>query len=117
MSVRDFVTVPQIEDYLKSNRISISRPTIYRQLENLVSLGRVSKYSLGGAPVTSFRYNDPDGNRQDACHLKCESCDTIFELECDEVENISRHISKSHAFQVNDRKIVFYGKCESCSQK
>ena len=117
MSVRDFITVPQIEDHLKSKRIAISRPTIYRQLEKLVSDGRVSKYSLGGTPVTSFRYNYPTGNGQDACHLKCELCDTIFELECDEVEHISRHISENHAFQVNDSKIVFYGKCESCSQK
>ena len=109
-----FVTVAQIEDYLKKEQVAISRPTIYRRLEKLVSEGKVSKYSLGGVSVTSFRYNDPSRYRQDTCHLKCEMCNTIFDLKCDEVEHISRHISEKHAFQVNDRNIVFYGKCETC---
>ena len=117
-SVKDaFVSVTQIEEYLKKEQVAISRPTIYRQLEKLVSDGKVGKYSLGGVSVTCFRYNDPIGYGHDTCHLKCEMCHTIFDLECGEVEHISRHISEKHAFQVNDKKTVFYGKCENCLQK
>ena len=112
-----FVSVAQIEEHLKKKNVAISRPTIYRQLEKLVSDGKVSKYALDGVSVACFRYNDPSGYGQDTCHLKCEMCDSIFDLECDEIEHISRHISEKHAFQVNDRKIVFYGKCETCRQK
>ena len=110
-----FVSVAQIEAYLKKEQVAISRPTIYRQLEKLVSDGKVSKYSLDGVSVTCFRYNDPSGYGQDTCHLKCEMCNTIFDLECEEVEHISRHISEKHAFKVNGKKIIFYGKCEACA--
>ena len=109
-----FITVAQIEDYFNKEQVAISRPTIYRQLEKLVSGGKVSKHSLDGVSVACFRYNDPGGYGQDTCHLKCEMCNTIYDLECEEVEHISRHFSEKHAFQVNDRKIVFYGRCETC---
>ena len=108
-----FVTVAQIEDYLRKKHVAISRPTIYRQLEKLVSCGKVNKYSFGDAFVACFRFN---GFRQDICHLKCEICSMIFDLECDEVEHTSRHISEKHSFQVNGAKTVFYGKCEMCQQ-
>ena len=112
-----YVTVSQIEEHLKKENVAISRPTIYRQLEKLISDGKAGKYSFGGVSVTCFRYIDPSDNEQDTCHLKCEICSTVFDLECAEVEHFSRHITENHAFQVNGRNIVFYGKCKTCLQR
>ncbi|MCL1828356.1 MAG: transcriptional repressor [Oscillospiraceae bacterium] len=109
-----FVTVAQIADHLQKEHTSVSRPTIYRRLEKLVCDGRVSKYSFGDSSVTSYRYNDPGKYDRDTYHLKCEICNEITDLKCDEVDHVSRHIFKDHAFQVNDSKTVFYGKCEKC---
>jgi len=112
-----FVTAPQIADYLQHERVSISRPTVYRQLEKLVRDGKVRKYLFGGAPVSSFQYVDPEEYRQDFYHLKCETCEGVFTLECHEVDHVSRHINETHSFQVNDSRIIFYGKCKVCQQE
>ena len=112
-----FVTVAQIEDFLKNERVAISRPTIYRRLEKLIQEGRVSKYLFGDGSVACFRYNNPSPCVRDTCHLKCETCRAVFDLACDEVDHISRHITEEHAFQVNGSKIVFYGKCETCRRQ
>jgi len=112
-----FVTAAQIADYLQKEQVSISRPTVYRQLEKLARDGKIRKYLFGGTSVSSFQYVDPAEYRQDFYHLKCEICDGVFNLKCDEVDHVSRHISESHAFQVNGSRTVFYGKCKTCQQE
>jgi len=114
-SVKDmFVTAAQIADHLHKEQVSISRPTVYRQLEKLVKDGKVRRYLFGDTSVSSYQYIDRDEYNSDFYHMKCEVCDKIFDLKCDEVDHVSRHIYESHAFQVNDSKTVFYGKCKTC---
>ena len=112
-----FVTAAQIAEYLQKEQIGISRPTVYRQLEKLVNEGKVRKLLLSGASGSCFQYIDPNVCEQDCYHLKCEICNEIFDLKCDEIDHVSRHIFESHAFQVNDNKTVFYGKCKMCLQE
>lgn len=117
-TVKDsYVTAAQIVRHLQAELGAVSRPTVYRQLEKMVSEGMVRKYFFDGSSVACFQYVDPNGQEQDLYHLKCEVCNNVFDFECDEVTDISRHISQAHAFQVNDSKTVFYGKCEMCMHK
>ena len=117
-SIKDtFVTAAQIAEHLQKEQSSISRPTIYRQLEKLANDGKVRKYLFSGSAVFYFQYIDPNEYEQDLYHLKCEYCNEVFNLKCDEVYHVSRHISEAHSFQVNDSKTVFYGKCKTCLQK
>ena len=109
-----FFTAAQIADHLRKEQIAISRPTVYRQLEKLVSEGKVRRYLFGDTSVTCFQYTDPNENGQDLYHMKCEVCDGVFNLKCDEVNHVSRHILETHDFKVNDSKTVFYGKCKTC---
>jgi len=114
-SMKDaFVTAAQIADHLQREKVAISKPTIYRRLEKLVSEGKVEKYAFGDVAAACFKYRDPNAGEQDAYHLKCENCGGVYDLTCDEVNHVSRHIYESHSFQVNDKKIVFYGKCAWC---
>ena len=112
----NFITASQIEDHLRMERVVISRPTIYRQLDKLVGDGKIRRYLFEDSPVACYRYVDPDNNERDVYHLKCEVCDGVFNLKCDEVGHVSRHISSSHGFQVNESKTVFYGRCGACRQ-
>jgi Fur family ferric uptake transcriptional regulator len=112
-----FVTAAQIAGHLQKQQVAISRPTIYRQLEKLVRAGRVRKYLFDGASVSSFQYVDGDEYKQDGYHLKCEVCQEMFKLNCDEAGHFSRHILEAHAFKVNDGKTIFYGKCLTCLEK
>ena len=112
-----FVTAAQIAEHLQKEQGAISRPTIYRQLEKLANEGKVRKNLFSDSAIYHFQYIDQNEFEQDLYHLKCESCDEVFNLKCDEVYQVSRHISEAHAFQVDDSKTVFYGKCKTCLQK
>jgi len=117
-SVKDtFVTAAQITNYLKKEQVDISRPTVYRQLEKLVGEGKIRKYLFGDSTVASYKYINPNEQRQDLYQLKCETCDGVFDLKCDEVDHVSQHIYESHSFRVNDSKTVFYGKCKECQRE
>ena len=112
-----FVTAAQIAGHLQKVQGAISRPTVYRQLDKLIIAGKARKFSFGGSNVAHFQYIDPDDPGQDCCHMKCEDCNGVFDLKCDEVNHISQHILEAHTFQVNDSKTVFYGKCKTCLQR
>lgn len=112
-----FVTAAQIAEHLQKEQIVISRPTVYRQLDKLVREGRIREFSFDGVSGSCFQYIDPSERGERCYHLKCEICNGIFDLHCDEIECVSRHILESHAFQVNDSKTVFYGKCKICLQE
>ena len=114
-SVSDtFVTAAQIAAQLQKQQIEISRPTVYRQLEKLVAAGQVRKYLFADSSVAVFQYAAQNDSAQSGCHLKCEVCEGVFNLQCNEIDHISQHILESHAFQVNDRQTVFYGRCKTC---
>ena len=110
------VTAAQIEEHLQKEQDAISRPTVYRQLERLVNEGKIRKILFSGTSGSRFQYIDPSEFEREYYHLKCEICDEVYELKCDEVDHVSRHISENHAFQVNDSRTVFYGKCQTCLQ-
>ena len=112
-----YVTAAQVVEHFHNGGDIVSRTTIYRQLEKLVNEGKARKYTFDGISGTCFQYINKLQSGQDFCHLKCEGCGGLFSLECDEVDHISRHILDAHAFQVNDTKTVFYGKCRTCLHK
>lgn len=113
---KDYVTAAQVVEHFQSGNGLIGRTTVYRRLERLVQEGKVRKYIFDGALGACFRYVEQPESESDFYHLKCDVCGGIFSLQCDEVGQVSRHIMEVHAFEVNDRKTVFYGKCQMCLQ-
>lgn len=108
-----YVTVAQIVNHLNQKKVTISRPTIYRQLEKLVREEKVRRIQLEGSSGACFQYVDLSG-KQRQCHLKCEVCHGLFDLKCEEVDHVAQHIFEDHEFQVNNSKTIFYGKCKTC---
>lgn len=110
------MTAARIIERLHDRQIAISRPTVYRQLEKLIREGRVRKYLFDGDSVSSYQYAGGDEGGNDYYRFKCENCEGVFNMRCDEVDHVSRHILEEHAFKINDSKTVFYGKCNTCMQ-
>jgi Fur family ferric uptake transcriptional regulator len=113
----EYVTVAQIDAYFQNGGETVSRATIYRQLEKLVRKGKARKYTFDGTQGACFRYVEQPESGRDFYRLKCEACGGIFNLSCREADHVSGHMLETHAFQMNDSKLVFYGKCNACLQK
>lgn len=105
-------TAADIANGLKSQGIKIGTATVYRHLDRLVTDGLVKKYITDGGACYQYG-EDCHGNH---FHLKCISCDTLFHVDCDFLENLAPHILEHHKFKVDNTRTVMYGICEKCRQ-
>jgi Fur family ferric uptake transcriptional regulator len=46
--------------------------------------------------------------------LKCETCGSLIHVDCDFLNEIEKHLFKTHNFRINTLKTVFYGICKKC---
>ena len=114
---RAHVTAAQIAGHFNSDGASIGRATIYRHLDKLTENGKLRKYNTDGVSGACYQYVENKDNCHIHLHLKCESCGALQHSECEEFNDVRRHVFDSHDFEVNALKTVLYGKCGECLKK
>ena len=110
-----YVTVMDIENYLKENDCQVGLTTIYRHLEKMEKDGIVTKFSVEGQPGACFQYIE-QGENQDCFYIKCEECGEVTKMECHHLAELYSHVNADHHFSINPKKTIFYGKCEKCGK-
>lgn len=90
----------------------ISRPTVYRTLDQLVEAGLLRKMTLGGRAVYEHDYGYPQHD-----HLYCQICDRLIEFSSDELQAIRDAVAREHNFRVTGHRLIITGVCEECSRK
>lgn len=102
-------TVKDIHNKLKD---SVGLTTIYRVIDKLVEEGIINKY-IDKDNITYYEYLE-----ECSCHnhfyLKCEKCGTMTHVDCDCIEDLSKHILKEHGFKINHNHIIIKGLCNKC---
>ena len=99
---------------LSAQKVSVSRATLYRYLDVLVSTGDVKKYILSESDKACYQYVDSGKSCKEHFHLMCIYCGTLQHLECIHINEIINHVEKDHKFKVDPGRVVFYGLCEEC---
>jgi Fur family ferric uptake transcriptional regulator len=92
-------------------RRSLSRPTVYRTLGELVDAGLLRKMSLGGRSVFEHDYGYP---RHD--HLYCQVCNTLIEFHSEALDRLRDRVAEEHDFQVLGHRMFVTGICAACRQ-
>ncbi|MCR5724174.1 MAG: transcriptional repressor [Treponema sp.] len=112
-------TAEDVRLHFAQKEISLGTATIYRHLERLVGEGCLNKYVIDEHSAACFEYTGGCKGPQEEqhFHLKCEGCGCLIHLECDELCQIRAHLLKSHGFELNPLRTVFYGLCADCRQK
>ena len=86
--------------------------TIYRLVDKLVLEGNLNRY-IGNDNITYYEYLG-----ECSCHnhfyLKCEKCGTMIHVDCDCIEDLSKHIVNEHNFLLNHEHIIIKGICKEC---
>ncbi len=90
----------------------ISRPTIYRTLNELVEAGLLRKMSLSGRAVYEHDYGYPQHD-----HLHCQICDKLIEFQSDELAELRDAVARQHNFRVTGHRLIITGTCHDCSRK
>ena len=110
-------TAEEVRSHFEAKQIPIGIATIYRQLEKLVADGTLQKYFIDEHSAACFEYAGENCKAETPhFHLKCEACGNLFHIECDEIQELSEHLSKEHGFNLNPFRTVLYGICGACKK-
>lgn len=90
----------------------VSRPTVYRTLNELVDAGLLRRMTMGGRAVYEHDYGYPQHD-----HLHCTICDKLIEFQSSELRKIREAVAGEHAFRVTGHRLIISGFCTDCSRK
>lgn len=103
------VTALEIVRRLENLGTPVGIATVYRQLDRLVKMGMVRKFTSGDSAC----YQIAEGCGEHF-HLKCMGCGELIHMDCDFIGEMDEHIKTHHGFVVDSSKTVLYGCCERC---
>ena len=110
-------TVDDVCEILVKSGDSVGRTTVYRYLQSLSQEGILRKYAASQGESVCYQYVGEQNDCPEHFHLKCEQCGKLIHMECDEMNELVKHINSHHGFCLNPLKTVIYGTCEECSVK
>lgn len=90
---------------------SVSRPTIYRTLKELVDAGLLRKFQLDGRDVYEHDYGYPQHD-----HLYCKDCRKLIEFQSDDLIELRDKVGREHNFRVNGHRLIITGICDECAR-
>ncbi len=107
-SMKGHVSADEVYEELVQHHPTISRATVYRQLNQLAQdqeIGRVSM--LSGAD--RFDYIN-----KKHYHFKCTKCNEVFDIELDYMDDLENQVKNKQVFEFSGHDIMFKGICQKC---
>lgn len=89
----------------------VSRPTVYRTLNEFVDAGLLRKFVLNGRAVFEHDYGYPQHD-----HLHCVECEKLIEFSSDEIMPLLDRITKEQRFRMNGHRLIVSGVCADCAK-
>jgi len=99
----------------RTNGVRISRATIYRTLDLLVSCGLVRRETFGGGAHYERAHHVEGHSHHD--HLVCISCDSIFEFHNAEIERLQEQVCRELDFELQNHSHQITGLCSDCRKR
>ena len=105
------LTVQDIEAELRADGRAVGRASVYRVLDELVSLGLATRVEVGQG-VARYEPSRPGGDHHH--HMVCDACGDVFPFADDELERTIDRLAGRVTFDVAEHDIVLHGACASC---
>lgn len=103
-------TADQIYETIVTEHPNVSRATVYRNLKLLSETGYIRKIEIpGGADCFDHRCHDH-------CHVKCEKCGRVFDVDIEYITGLEKNIKDDHGFTFTGYDILFRGVCPDCQE-
>ncbi len=109
--LRCHATAEEIYERIVRGHPSISRCTVYRNLQRLCELGEIRKREI---PGTADRF---DHICTDHYHVRCAGCGRVFDVDMNYMAGLESAIKDAHGFVFSGHDIVFKGVCPDCQRK
>ncbi|HHU23775.1 MAG: transcriptional repressor [Bacilli bacterium] len=108
------LTAEEMLELFNQNQTPVSKATLYRYLDMLVSQNAVRKFIIDNQPSAGYQYIEEGDYCHEHFHLKCLECGVLLHVECDEFD---QYIKEKYQFIIDQSKIIIYGTCHECSNK
>ena len=101
-------TADEVYDEISKTYPTISRATVYRNLNQLWEGDCINKIEVpNGADcfdhIVTKHY-----------HIKCSTCGKVFDVEMEYIEDLEKSIRNSNGFDFSGHDIIFKGVCPKC---
>jgi Fe2+ or Zn2+ uptake regulation protein len=106
----DHPNAEQIYERIVEKHPSISRATVYRNLNSLVEEGKVKRIRVLGGPD---HFDRTLGNHY---HIQCIYCKRVDDIELFEDINLSEQNVDTNGYTLESYEIVFNGICPECKK-
>ena len=87
----------------------VSRPTVYRTLNEFVDAGLLKRFELDGRSVYEHDYGYPEHD-----HFYCNRCQQLIEFRDSSLFETIETLAREHQFQMRSHRLIISGVCESC---
>lgn len=103
-------TADEIYKTIVKEHPNVSRATVYRNLNLLSEMGDIHKIEIPGG---SDRF---DHLCHDHCHVKCEKCGRLFDVDMEYITGLEKNIKNDRGFAFTGYDILFRGICPDCQE-
>ena len=87
----------------------VSRPTVYRTLNEFVDAGLLRRFVLNGRSVYEHDYGYPQHD-----HFHCTECNRLLEFTSDALIALRDEVAREHQFRVAGHRFIISGTCSDC---
>ena len=101
-------TAEEIYAEVSSVHPTISKGTVYRNLNVLADEGEIRKIEM---PDSAARYDHTNTGHY---HIKCLKCGRVYDVDMEIIPDITGFINDTHGFDFLDHDILFKGICPDC---
>ena len=111
LNLKTHPSADEIFEIVRESCPTISRATVYRVLNDLAEKGEVYRVRVANG---SDRY---DSTLCDHCHVKCNDCGKVSDVDVPGIEEIEDHVENSQGYLITGHSILFEGVCPECVKK
>lgn len=110
-SLQCHATAEQVYAEIAREHPTVSRATVYRNLNLLAELGEIRRLEIPGSADRFDHISDRH------CHVQCRECGRVFDVDMEFVTGLESQIRDAHGFDFTDYDILFHGVCPACKEK
>ena len=103
-------TADELATIIQAQIPEIHRSTVYRNLEELETLGVVIHSHLGHGAAAYHLASDLHG------HFICEKCGAVIEAPAADFRSLARTAATEHGFTINPHHLAILGSCSDCQE-
>lgn len=107
-SLANHPTADEVYNFIFSTHPSVSKGTIYRNLNSLAENGELLRVSV---PNGADRF---DHNNYPHYHIKCTHCGAFYDVDMPYLIDIDTKVSGITGFKLEKHEIMFEGLCTKC---